>query len=157
MPSGVFETRETLVQRATDEIALEIIKAGPFIEVELNGIEIGKVTKLSTILTEGGPAHGLRLPRHTILLTEKEAELLTEAFAEDARRRYEKKSIATREADEKRRKEEESDWHIARWMEEWEINDDFSYYCNAHPEFPLKHIDVRVALDIWGEMGSPRE
>ncbi len=116
MPTGVYETKEVLITREMPNgNSLKISKCGPFFEAELNGIYIGKVVQLSTIVTAEGTGRGLRLHNHMILLSADEAAIIDESRSADIAKRqvgYEDKLIERETVKTKRKNE-----HLARFHE----------------------------------------
>ena len=110
MPSGTFEKEILIKRKMADGKKLIIYRAGPFFDVELSGVRMGKVRKISTEITPEGIAQGIKVGGYRITLSPKEIEILQAVIDEREERRsmgYEEKlmerqTVKQKLADEKR-------------------------------------------------------
>jgi hypothetical protein len=74
MPTGIY-SRKLIFQRAQGKNILSVHKAGPFIEVYLDDIFIGKVYAKKPVLAppDSECEECLHLKHHIVLLTDEEA------------------------------------------------------------------------------------
>lgn len=91
MPSGVYRESQQIFRRKQGDGELEVFISGPFIEVFLNKVFIGKVRILSAVtMPEGFDELGdecIRLPNYTVLLTvEEQMDIVTQRMLAAERR-----------------------------------------------------------------------
>jgi len=112
MPSGFCE-RELLFERKPAYPAgkkVTVYRTGPFFEIEVSGISLGKVRKTTNTFTEVGITRKLQVGQFEIILSPKEAEIIDNINLEREERRtisYEEKlmerqTVKQKLADEKR-------------------------------------------------------
>lgn len=75
MPTGRAKKATLVFQRTQNNKDLAVWKVGPFLEVEIDGITIGKVKGTSPAYVPAGidiADECLRLPNYTVLLSDEE-------------------------------------------------------------------------------------
>jgi len=87
MPSGTFEKEILIKRKMADGKELIIYRAGPFFDVELNGIRMGKVRKLTTELTPEGISQVIKVGNYRLTLSPDEIEILQAVIDEREERR----------------------------------------------------------------------
>ena len=91
MPSGVYRESQQVFRRKQGDGELEVFISGPFIEVFLNKVFIGKVRVLSPTTAPAGfddlGDECIRLPNYTVLLTvEEQMDIVTQRMLAAERR-----------------------------------------------------------------------
>lgn len=91
MPSGVYRESHQVFRRKQNEGELSVFISGPFIEVFLHGVFIGKVRVLSPTTAPQGfddlADECIRLPNYTVLLTvEEQMDIVTQRVLAAERR-----------------------------------------------------------------------
>ncbi len=91
MASGVYRESRQVFRRKQHDGELSVFLSGPFIEVHLNKVFIGKVRVLSSMIVPQGfdnlADECIRLPNYTVLLTvEEQMEIVTQRMIAAERR-----------------------------------------------------------------------
>lgn len=108
MPSGIFEKEILIERKMADGKKMIIYRAGPFFDVELSGMKMGKVRKLTTELTPEGFTKTIKVGDYRITLSPKEIKILEDVIAnrEALRTMSYKDKLVERETVKKKLKDE---------------------------------------------------
>jgi hypothetical protein len=118
MPSGFCE-RELLFERkpaSPDGKKVTVYRTGPFFEIEVSGVSLGKVRKTTNTFTEVGITRKLEVGQFEIILSPKEAEIIDNVNAERETQRnmsYEEKLVERQTVKQKIKSERQARFHEA--------------------------------------------